>query len=162
MTSYSQSFHYEECTGNSAAQRDAKRKGFRKMEFFLEIQPPTVTAQEHKVRVAGGRPRFYDTRKLKNARAQFETLLAEHRPEAPIAGPVELSVDWRFFTKTPKDGEWRTTRPETDNLQKLLKDCMTRKGFWKDDAQVCAEIVTKRWVRQNPGIRIKVVDINDQ
>ena len=132
------------------------------MEFILNINPPTVTAQEHKVRVAGGRPRFYDTAKLKNARAQFETLLAEHRPEAPIAGPVELSVGWRFFTKTHKDGEWRTTRPDTDNLQKLLKDCMTRKGFWKDDAQVCVEIVTKRWARQNPGIQIKVVGIDDQ
>ena len=131
------------------------------MEFTLNINPPTVTAQEHKVRVAGGRPRFYDTRKLKNARAQFETLLAAHRPDAPIAGPVELSVDWRFFTKTHKDGEWRTTRPDTDNLQKLLKDCMTRKGFWKDDAQVCVETVTKRWAKQNPGIRIKVVSIND-
>ena len=132
------------------------------MEFTLNINPPTVTAQEHKVRVAGGRPRFYDTAKLKNARAQFETLLAAHRPDAPIEGPVELSVDWHFFTKTHKDGEWRTTRPDTDNLQKLLKDCMTRKGFWKDDAQVCVEIVTKRWARQNPGIQIKVVGIDDQ
>ena len=133
-----------------------------KNEFFLEIDPPTVTAQEHKVRVAGGKPRFYDTAKLKRARTTFERLLAAHRPSAPMRGPVELSVDWRFSTKTHKDGEWRATRPDTDNLQKLLKDCMTRTGYWKDDAQVCVETVTKRWARQNPGIRIKVVGINDQ
>ena len=132
------------------------------MEFFLEIQPPTVTAQEHKVRVAGGRPRFYDTAKLKRARAQFETMLAAYRPEAPLEGPVGLTVDWHFFTKTHKDGSWRVTRPDTDNLQKLLKDCMTRKGFWKDDAQVCVENISKRWVRTNPGIRIKVVSLNDE
>ena len=131
------------------------------MDFTLNINPPTVTAQEHKVRVAGGRPRFYDTAKLKNARAQFETLLAAHRPDAPIEGPVELSVDWRFSTKTHKDGEWRATRPDTDNLQKLLKDCMTRTGYWKDDAQVCMETVTKRWARRNPGIGIRVVSLND-
>ena len=130
-------------------------------EFFLDINPPTVTAQEHKVRVAGGRPRFYDTARLKRVRTQFETLLAAHRPDAPIEGPVELSVDWHFLTKTHKDGSWRITRPDTDNLQKLLKDCMTRKGFWKDDAQVCVEAVSKRWARQNPGIRIKVVGLND-
>ena len=129
------------------------------MEFYLEIQPPTVTAQEHKVRVAGGRPHFYDTAKLKRARAQFETMLAAHRPAAPLEGPVSLTVNWHFFTKTHKDGSWRTTRPDTDNLQKLLKDCMTRKGFWKDDAQVCVESISKRWVRTNPGIRIKVVSI---
>ena len=131
------------------------------MEFTLNINPPTVTAQEHKVRVAGGRPRFYDTAKLKRARTQFETLLAAHRPDAPIDGPVELSVDWRFATKSHKDGTWRTTRPDTDNLQKLLKDCMTRTRFWIDDAQVCVETVTKRWAKQNPGIRIKVVSLDD-
>ena len=43
------------------------------MEFKLNINPPTVTAQEHKVRVAGGRPRFYDTAKLK-AQALIEKI----------------------------------------------------------------------------------------
>ena len=131
------------------------------MEFFLDITPPTVTAQEHKVRVAGGRPRFYDTARLKHARSQFETLLAVHKPASPIDGPVELTVDWCFATKSHKDGEWRTTRPDTDNLQKLLKDCMTRKGFWKDDAQVCVENISKRWTKNKPGIRIRVVSLND-
>ena len=131
------------------------------MEFYLNISPPTVTAQEHKVRVAGGKPRFYDTAKLKYARAIFEKQLANYRPAVPIQGAVELKVDWFFLTKTHKDGEWRTTRPDTDNLQKLLKDCMTRTGFWKDDAQVCVETVTKRWARHDPGIWIKVVSISD-
>ena len=38
------------------------------MEFYLDIAPPTVTAQEHKIRVVGGRPMFYDTPKLKVTR----------------------------------------------------------------------------------------------
>ncbi len=132
------------------------------MEFFLNIDPPTVTAQEHKVRVSGGKPRFYDTAKLKRARATFEKQLAKYRPAVPIMGAVELKVDWYFFTKTHRDGVWRTTRPDTDNLQKLLKDCMTRTGFWIDDAQVCVEMITKRWAKKNPGIRIRVVSISDQ
>ena len=131
-------------------------------EFFLNIDPPTVTAQEHKVHVAGGKPRFYDTSKLKQARATFEHLLSQHRPDAPIAGPVALRVEWRFLTKSHRDGEWRITRPDTDNLQKLLKDCMTKTGFWKDDAQVCVEKISKRWAKHNPGIRIKVVSICDK
>ena len=132
------------------------------MDFTLHIKPPTVTAQEHKVRVAGGRPRFYDTERLKHARAAFENLLSPYSPGTPLEGPVELSVDWHFFTKSHKDGAWRTTRPDTDNLQKLLKDCMTRKGFWQDDAQVCLETVSKRWARHDPGIRIRVVSIGDE
>lgn len=44
-----------------------------------------------------------------------------------------------------RDGEWKTTKPDTDNMIKLLKDCMTRTGFWVDDAQVCSEITEKFW-----------------
>ena len=131
------------------------------MEFEIRIAPPTVTAQEHRVRVVGGKPMFYDTPKLKDARRTFERLLAHHRPAQPYEGPVALSVEWRFATKTHKEGTWRVTRPDTDNLQKLLKDCMTRSGFWNDDAQVCREEVTKRWSRNNPGLRIRVVRLDD-
>ena len=132
------------------------------MVFFLEMQPPTVTAQEHKVRIVHGKPMFYDTAKLKSARNTFESLLRQYKPDAPMEGPISLTVCWHFATKTHKDGSYRVTRPDTDNLQKLLKDCMTRTGFWKDDAQVCNEEVTKRWSRQRPGIHIQVVTINDQ
>lgn len=132
------------------------------MEFYLEIQPPTVTAQEHKVRITNGRPMFYDTPRLKAARSTFESLLRKHRPPLPLEGPVALTVDWHFGTKTHPEGAYRVTRPDTDNLQKLLKDCMTRAGFWRDDAQVCREEVTKRWSRARPCIHIKVVSIDDQ
>ena len=132
------------------------------MEFFLYLEPPTVTAQEHKVRIVHGKPMFYDTTKLKTARSTFESLLSRHRPSAPLEGPVALIVDWHFATKSHKEGSFRITRPDTDNLQKLLKDCMTRVGFWKDDAQVCREEVTKRWSRKKPGIHIKVVCIDDR
>jgi len=127
----------------------------------MPIHPPTVTAQEHKVRVVRGKPMFYDTPRLKEARSTFENLLRQQRPEAPLEGPVALTVDWHFPTKSHKEGTYRVTRPDTDNLQKLLKDCMTRVGFWNDDAQVCREEVTKRWSRQKPGIHIKVVSIHD-
>ena len=30
------------------------------MRFFLDINPPTATAQEKSVRIVGGRPIFYD------------------------------------------------------------------------------------------------------
>ena len=132
------------------------------MEFYLDIYPPTVTAQEHKVRVNRGRPMFYNTARLKQAQAVFESLLMRYRPGQPMEGPVALTVDWFFFTGSHKDGEWRVTRPDTDNLQKLLKDCMTRTGFWKDDSQVCVEMISKRWARRKPGIGIKVVSLSDE
>ena len=129
------------------------------MEFFLDLEPPTVTAQEHKVRVVHGKPMFYDTAKLKAARSIFESLLRIHRPASPLEGPVALIVDWHFATKTHKEGTYRVTRPDTDNLQKLLKDCMTRCGFWKDDAQVVREHVEKKWSEDPVGIEIEITEL---
>ena len=130
------------------------------MEFTLNIIPPTVTAQEHKVMVRHGKPMFYDTPKLKAARNLFVLSLSPHKPVAPLQGPLALTVEWRFHSKSHKEGTYRVTRPDTDNLQKLLKDTMTQVGFWKDDAQVCKETVTKRWSREQPGIYIKVVSLD--
>ena len=131
------------------------------MRFFLDMTPPTVTAQEHKVRVVKGRPMFYDTPRLKEARRMYEHALRLHRPDAPLEGPLALQVSWYFPSKTHREGQLRVTRPDTDNLEKLLKDCMTSVGFWKDDAQVCRESVTKRWTRTRPGIEIEVTQINE-
>ena len=47
------------------------------------------------------------------------------------------------------------TKPDTDNLQKLLKDCMTAEHFWTDDALVCSEITEKFWA-DTPGIWIHI------
>ena len=131
------------------------------MEFFLDIIPPTVTAQMHKITIRYGKPQIYDTPKLKAARALFCAALRPYRPREPMQGPVSLTVEWFFSTKSHKEGEFRTTRPDTDNIQKLLKDCMTMVGFWGDDAQVCREKVIKRWSKVSPGISIRVHEINE-
>lgn len=129
-----------------------------RLEFFMAMVPPTVTAQEHKVRVVNGRPVFYDTARIKAARRQLTEALIANRPPEAMTGPVELSVCWHFPRGRHKDGEYRVTRPDTDNLQKMLKDCMTTAGFWKDDAQVVREHVEKRWA-EVPGINIQVEEI---
>ena len=43
---------------------------------------------------------------------------------------------------------------------KLLKDCMTKAGFWKDDSQVASEI-TEKFYGIYPGIYIKVRELNE-
>lgn len=137
------------------------------------MEPPTITAQEHEVAVGkNGKPFFYDPPELKDAKKKLTAHLMAHRPGEPFMGPVELVATWCFpwpksrqkdfcilqkalpLTSMP-DHEWRMERPDTDNLDKLLKDCMTKCGFWKDDAQVCREIIEKynAWI---PGIRIRV------
>lgn len=129
------------------------------IEFFMPMIPPTATAQEHKVAVRNGKLVVYDPPEVKEARAKLIAGLASHIPDAPIEVGVRLIVKWCFPRKGRyKDGEYRTTKPDTDNLQKLLKDCMTRLRFWKDDALVCSEIVEKFWA-ETPGIYIGILPL---
>lgn len=125
------------------------------MRFFLDIEPPTSTHQMKKVCVISGVPRFYDPPKVVAARKELEYAMARHVPKHKMDGPLFLSVEWRFRPKGKhRSGEYRTTRPDTDNLQKLLKDVMTMMGFWNDDAQVAIEKTTKIW-HEKPGIDIE-------
>lgn len=127
------------------------------MNFKLKMKPPTITAQEHQVTVKNGKPIFYDPPKLKNAKQDLLGHLYQHQPKEPYNEAVILSVQWLFQSPLHHDGEWKTTKPDTDNLQKLLKDCMTRVGFWDDDALVVREVVEKRWVKNAPGIVISIM-----
>ena len=130
-----------------------------KTSFFLPMIPPTVTHQEKDITVRNGKPVVYEPAELKAARSKLMAHLASHNPEAPFRGPIRLMVKWLFpMGENHNDGEWKTTKPDTDNLNKLLKDCMTKAGFWKDDAEVCSEIIEKFWA-VHPGIYIVVEEL---
>lgn len=123
---------------------------------FLPGPPPTVTAQTRAVAVRNGRPCFYKPERLRDAEAYLTDRLLPIAPEKPFSGALRLTVHWLFpLARGKADGQYKPTRPDTDNLQKLLKDVMTHCGYWQDDSQVAAEIVEKRWARE-PGIRIEI------
>jgi len=125
------------------------------LEFFIPMKLPTVTAQEQKTGVRNGKPYRYDTPELKAARALFRDHLAKFAPPAPLTGPVKLYTIWCYQSDAHKAGEWKITKPDTDNSVKLLKDVMTGLRFWKDDAQVCSEITQKVW-NDIPGLYVRV------
>ena len=134
--------------------------------FMLGFNPPTVTHQEHKIRVIYDKakkkhiPMTYEPEELKAARELYLAHLNQHRLPDPLPGPVALMVQWRFLTAIKKlDQTWKATKPDTDNLNKLLKDCMTLTGFWHDDAQVVHEAISKIWVIEDPGIMISIYDL---
>lgn len=131
------------------------------ISFFLPMKPPTVTHQEKAIAVVKGKPVIYEPAELKAARNKLMAYLGQHAPLVPLRGAVRLGVKWCFpITGKHEDGEWKTTRPDTDNLQKLLKDCMTDLGYWKDDAQVASEIVEKFWAKI-PGIYINAKELEE-
>lgn len=112
--------------------------------------------------MVNGKPVTYEPPELKDARAKLMAYLADHKPKEAFSCAVRLTVKWCFPDSSGKhkDGEYRTTKPDTDNLNKLLKDCMTAVGFWKDDALVASEHIEKFWVTQSPsGIYVKVEEL---
>ena len=127
-------------------------------EFFMPMVPPTVTAQEHKVTIIKGKPVFYDPPEVKDAKLKLYGYLVKHKPQKQYEVGVRLMVKWCFPRVNHADGEYRITKPDTDNLQKLLKDCMTMTGFWKDDCLVASEIVEKFWA-EVPGIYIRIEEL---
>lgn len=127
-------------------------------EFFVAIIPPTVTHQEKKVSVIKGKPVFYEPPNLKDARLKLMSHLARFVPSKKYIGGVRLIVKWCFPRKSHRDGEYKITKPDTDNLQKLLKDVMTKLGYWVDDNLVASEIVEKFWA-EKPGIYIRIEDL---
>lgn len=118
-----------------------------RIEFVILHDPPRVTAQQRKVAIdREGRPHFYAPERLKAARNIYLNDVWKYRPEAPLEGPLKLTVSFNFSTDDKKKwGKPKTTRPDTDNMIKALKDVLTAAGFWKDDSQVCHETVSKYW-----------------
>lgn len=133
------------------------------LSFFLPMNPPTVTHQEKRISVRAGKPIIYEDARLADARQKLMAHLASQRPPAPFAGPLRLLCKWCFPDKRHAhgDGEYKATKPDTDNLNKLLKDCMTACHYWRDDAQVASEIIEKFWVRSHPGIYIEVAELGE-
>jgi Holliday junction resolvase RusA-like endonuclease len=125
-------------------------------EFFMAMIPSTTTHQQKQVTVVNGKPVFYEPAELKAARAKLMGHLGQHAPKNKYTSSIRLMTKWCFpITGKHTDGEYKYTKPDTDNLQKLLKDCMTDSGYWKDDALVVSEIVEKFWAKV-PGIYIRI------
>ena len=127
------------------------------MEFFLPMRIPNVTHQKKKIALRNGKPIVYEPYELKDARSKFLGFLEKHRPDEPLHGPVQLVTKWQYADRRKKG--WKTTKPDTDNMIKLLKDCMTKEGYWIDDAQVASETIQK-FYGEPEGILVRVEELS--
>lgn len=116
--------------------------------IYLPIDPPTRTAQQKGLRVIHGHAHFFEKKEVSQAKALLKDQLLKFVPDHPIEGAVRLDVTFAFGTKDKKKirGEFRTTRPDLDNLFKGLADCLTDLGFWNDDSQIVNMSLRKLWV----------------
>ena len=108
-----------------------------------------------------GKPHTYEPPAVKETRALFMASFTKFRPVQPIMGPVALTTKWMYPpTKLHPEGTWKATKPDTDNLVKMLKDVLTSLGFWRDDAQVASECIQKFYAPQS-GIYVQIEPLDD-
>lgn len=133
-----------------------------RIEFFLPMIPPTVTHQEKKISMKRGRQVVYEPPELAKARAKLMGALAPYVPEHPYDGALRLVVKWCFpIIKGTYNGKYKHTKPDTDNLNKMLKDCMESLGFFVNDSRVASEIIEKFWA-STTGIYICLERIHER
>ena len=130
------------------------------IEFFMAMNPPTKTHQEKQITVVKGKPIVYEPAELQTVRTKLMAHLGQHVPKEKFKGPLRLIVKWCFpITGKRKDGQWKDTKPDTGNSNKLLEDCMEDLGFFeKGDQQIASLIVEHFWAKL-PGIYIKIEEL---
>jgi Holliday junction resolvase RusA-like endonuclease len=142
---------------------------YKSLDFFISCNPPKSTHQGSMaiMRRKDGSQFVGKMQGSKGAATKKEllTLLQPHCPGVAFVGPVEMAVTWTYpWRKSEKKRNlemgWMPcdTRPDCDNLSKLLADCMTRLGFWADDSQVAVLKFAKGW-GDAPGIGIRIAEI---
>jgi len=120
------------------------------------------------------RPRFarkgnfvscYDDQIVDKKRCQWQ-ILSQFKEEI---WEMPLSLDLIFFMPIPKSTSGvkkkqmangvigHIKKPDLDNLQKFVLDCLTGLVF-KDDSQVC-EIRAKKIYSSNPGTTIRLIPL---
>ena len=137
------------------------------LEFTIPCNPPKATAQSTSrifYNKKTGKPFFGKNDKGRATRNELLTLLEPYRPSTPIRTAVCLTVHWDYphLKNTPKKYLDKiipcSKRPDADNILKMLCDCLTRLGFWLDDAQIVKLNFEKNY-SPNPHIYIKIEKI---
>ena len=151
------------CPPSTSARIGGKDKnGKMRIEFFMAMVPPTITHQAKKLTVKNGKAITYNSPELNAAREKLRAHLSKYIPQKPMTGPVWLGVKWCFPAGVSHwDGEYKISKPDTDNLEKALKDVMEDLGFFNDDAQVASEHVEKFWA-DVPGIYVTMWEIEEE
>ena len=123
--------------------------------------------------VPKGRPRHtmrgitYTPSKTRESEEDFISLAKDHAPPGiPPDHPVRLRVEFYFpipkskpkWKKHIMEGDvWQhTSRPDIDNLLKMVMDAMTKLGFWKDDSFVYS-ITTEKYYSSRPRTDVEVI-----
>jgi Holliday junction resolvase RusA-like endonuclease len=137
----------------------------KEIKFFVKIEP-TKTTHQSALRILRGRNGRMFVGKMSSSPHKkwvnaFEKLIQQMAPAKPVDEPVKCEMAFYFpHLKSTKKSlldctSHKTTRPDLDNLEKSVLDCLVRCGFIKDDSLVC-EKTSSKWHSPDYGIFISL------
>ncbi len=118
------------------------------------------------------RVRIYDPGTAEGWKALVMQAVRPYLPKEPISIGTAVSLELLFLMPRPKDhygtgknaGKTKvmapiahTSKPDLDNLEKAVMDCLSNAGLWHDDNQVAKKTSEKRYVYpdERPGLKLR-------
>lgn len=131
---------------------------------MLSFTIPIIPTAQQRVRHTK-RGRAYKSTEQENNERTLEAMLMPYVPETPMNGPVNLlfvaympipaSISKKARQAMLCEETPHIKKPDLDNLEKQLLDCMTRMRFWDDDRQVFC-VVKKKVYSPSPRWEVQV------
>ncbi|MCT0061994.1 RusA family crossover junction endodeoxyribonuclease, partial [Lactococcus lactis subsp. lactis] len=107
------------------------------MKFEFELDKMPTTQQQKGIKKVNGKLQFYNRRGTNNY--SLKAQLMKNKPKECFEKnvPLKLSVTFFYAIKQKKRWwQWKTSRPDLDNLMKNLQDYMTKLRYYSDDSQI--------------------------
>ena len=143
----------------------------RQIDFVIPGEP--VSQGRPRFATHGGFARAYDPKKSRDAKGVVKLCAQEAIQKAgfvePLTGPIEMMIQFgialpksQYRKRKPVARQWRTKKPDLDNLMKLVKDACSGVIFL-DDNQVVRVIAEKIQCGQEeaPFTKVRFSEIED-
>ncbi len=125
------------------------------MLIEIEMKIPGSTKQQRKI---SGK-KSYPTMGLRVARATWQAALEPHAPEKPLAGAVAMEIVLNYHNPSKKRTFYKTTRPDLDNLAKIIIDALVTTGYMMNDAQVVELKLAKYYTSTAERVTIEIEEL---
>lgn len=125
------------------------------LELYLPIDPADIPSAQHKgAIVRNGRVMFFEKTNVKNARkiitSSLIDLAGDQRCEHSAYCATILYVFKPKSLTKKMMGKPKTTRPDLDNITKLMLDAITDSHVaWGDDSHVSTLVLSQRWAKED-------------
>lgn len=109
--------------------------------------------------------RVYDPGTAEGWKGTLAAALLKGKPSTPIDQPISVGLTFylprpkKFCRKKDNPGAlWCSGKPDRDNLDKAVLDCMKQIGWFRDDSIVCGGEVVKLYhsITGVPGVFIVI------